>query len=151
MKDIKIKNLEILKRVAQEEYDKLTEKHPTDFSKLFDVSGYTTFNNKLIRIQYWHSNNCSGYGFSQINYNIHVEPTGKKTYGSCYTFNTNEEAECFLKKTKSKDFPDKPKVKIKKEWDLHSLYSGNLNSMLTQLENETKLLEFKKTFLKIKN
>lgn len=132
-------NIKILERIAMDEYQKITTEHSIEHEFFFPIFAYTAFNNKIIRIEYFHHESGSGYGFNEIQYTIKIP---RKNQG--YSFNTREAAELFLKKTKSKAFPDKTKVKIKKEWAGVCDRARNLN----QLEIGTNVLEFKKTVLK---
>jgi len=132
-------NIKILERIAKDEYQKITTEHSIEHEFFFPIFAYTAFNNKNIRIEYFHHESGSGYGFNEIQYTIKVPRKNQS-----YSFNTREAAELFLKKTKSKAFPDKTKIKIKKEW------GGLLDSAtnLKQLGIETTVLEFKKTIFK---
>lgn len=132
-------NIKILERIAEDEYQKITTEHSIEHEFFFPIVAYTAFNNKNIRIEYFHYKSGSIYGFNEIQYTIKIP---RKNQG--YSFNTREEAELFLKKTKSKYFPDKTKVKIKKEWTGVWNRAKNLN----QLSIETNILEFKKTVFK---
>lgn len=132
-------NIKILERIAKDEYQKITAEHSIEHEFFFPIFAYTAFNNKNIRIEYFHHESSSGYGFNEVQYTIKIP---RKPQG--YSFNTKEAAELFLKKTKSKAFPDKTKVKVKKGWAGVCDRARNLN----QLEIETNVLEFKKTVFK---
>lgn len=127
---------------VQKEYLKVTEEYPVNFEKEFDIRGTVYFDNPLFKGVFWHSNMGSEFGFYQLQYGLFLrKKKGAVWNPSKACFNTKEEAELYLKKTKRKDFPDKTKVKIRKEW---GGTWGN-TEYLSQLDVLTVALKFKKT------
>jgi len=125
----------------QAEYLKVTEKYPVDFSKEFEVTGEVLFNNRLVKGVFWHSNKGSMFYLSTVTYDIYLSPN------SLRSFPTRVEAQEWLKKSKSENFTDKSKVKIKKSFS--NTDDRNWVSEQLKMKYFNRVLEFKKTTVKV--
>lgn len=141
--ELKIKNNMFFWDTVKSEYMKACEKYPVDFSKEFDIRGVILFNNPLVKGEFWHNNNGSGFVCCSVGYDISVPPN------TLYRFQTRIEAEKWLKKTKIKKITDKTKVKIKRSFIGEGLWRSNFSSPQLDPLYFNKPLEFKKTTIEV--
>lgn len=92
--------LDQLCQIAKEEYRKLIETCPNILDPdcpEFTVHAYTRLNTDLVGVSYWHGTEGSGYVYELKKYNL--IGSNEKTF---YSFDTLEDAEKYLRKSKVK-------------------------------------------------
>lgn len=106
---------ERLELIAKEEYQKICNKYPVSVHNQgetigSDISVACVLKTDKIGLSFYHGCSASGYNFCELVYTVH-----RNINSHCYhSFN---EAETFLKKTKSKDFKNPFECKITKEYN----------------------------------
>lgn len=90
-----------LDTIAQEEYGKICDKYPVYGGRVsgIHIEAFSILNTPLLGIEYWHRDNGSGYCFSTKTIKLDSYKHNQYRY-----FNTMEELENFIKKTKIKCF-----------------------------------------------
>lgn len=131
-----------LKAIAESEYHKLCEQYPIIEGKenAYNIEAFSILNTPRLGISYWHNQYNSGFSVCELIYLVQSNSDRKKGI----SFQSMEDVEAFLKKTKAKPYKNPFDCYITKEYT-HSLFFDSVSDeILNSLENDIQL---KKTII----
>ena len=131
------KQKERLKAIAESEYRKICEQYPiiSGEESEYDITAFSILNTPKLGISYWHGPDGSGFSVCELVYNVHSLSDRKNTV----CFQSMEEAEAFLKKTKAKHFKNPYDCCITKEY-VHAIYFDCISDeIFNSLEKDIQL------------
>lgn len=136
------KQRKLLRAIAESEYYKICKQYPiiAGQESAYDIEAFSILNTSRLGISYWHNQHGSGFTFCELMYHIYSHKDRK--HGIC--FQSMEDAEAFLKKTKAKPFKNPFDCCITKEY-AHMFFLDSVNDeIFNSLENDIQL---KKTII----
>jgi len=128
-----------LKAIAESEYRKICEQYPIISGEEceYDITAFSILNTPKLGISYWHGPDGSGFSVCELVYSVHSLSDKKNTV----CFQSMEEAEAFLKKTKAKHFKNPYDCCITKEY-VHAIYFDCISDeIFNSLEKDIQLKE----------